>query len=61
MSHFLSATRHTFSPAFTGWSDPADRDSESLFRDVAGGLISIERAKDVYDYDTPTETLGQEV
>ena len=47
-------------PGGGGWGDPADRNRESLYRDVAEGLISIERAKDVYGYDAPAETSGQE-
>ena len=38
-------------PGGGGWGDPSERDRDLLEQDVAEGLISPERAREVYGYD----------
>jgi N-methylhydantoinase B len=47
----------TVTPGGGGWGDPRERDPELVRRDVAEGLVSAERAREVYGVAVDPETL----
>ena len=47
----------TVTPGGGGWGDPLDRDVEQVRRDVLEGLVSVERAREVYGVVLDAETL----
>ncbi|MAG37609.1 MAG: 5-oxoprolinase [Dehalococcoidia bacterium] len=47
----------TETPGGGGWGDPRARDPEAVRRDVVAGLISLQRARDVYGVSVDPATL----
>ncbi len=54
---FPNETCYTKAPGGGGWGDPFDRDVKKVQDDVVDGLISIERARDVYGVIMDPNTL----
>jgi hypothetical protein len=44
----LRECRHCVEMKLRGWGDPRERDADAVREDVVAGLVSVERARDVY-------------
>jgi len=45
----------TYTPGGGGYGDPTERNPEAVSEDVRAGLVSTERAREIYGYDTGRE------
>ena len=48
----------TQTPGGGGWGDPKERDTTAVLADVVAGLVSVERARDVYGVAVDPETMA---
>ena len=44
----LRQRRYRVEMKLRGWGDPRERDANTVREDVVAGLVSVERARDVY-------------